>query len=110
MKKLTILLALIVSMTWAAAAAVPTGTEVFRFDGTPGNDIVYRIPAIARVAHGPHAGRLIAVADHRYCGRDIGDGRIDLMMAYSDDNGATWSKPAPFLDAEGRPVDRKSVV
>ncbi len=92
-------------MAWTAAiAAVPEGTVVFRFDGTPGYDIDYRIPAITRVNAGPHAGRLIAVADYRYCKQDIGGGRIDLLMSYSDDNGATWSAPAPFLDAAGNPV------
>ena len=67
------------------------GYAVFRYDGTPGYNIVYRIPAITTVAAGPHKGRLIAVNDYRYCGGDIGAGRIDLHMSYSDDNGQTWS-------------------
>lgn len=92
----------------AVLSATPEGQVIFRYDGTPGNDVVYRIPAIARVAYGPHAGRLVAVSDYRYCGADIGYGRIDLVMSYSDDNGRTWSKPQQFLDAEGYPVAKGS--
>lgn len=80
------------------------GYIVFRFDGTPGHNIVYRIPAITTVAAGPHKGRLVAVNDYRYCGGDIGAGRIDLYMSYSDDNGQTWSVPDVCRNAEGKPV------
>ncbi|MBD5345522.1 MAG: exo-alpha-sialidase [Bacteroides sp.] len=83
---------------------VPEGTVVFRFDKTPGYDIDYRIPAITRVNAGPNAGRLVAIADYRYCKQDIGGGRIDLLMSYSDDNGATWSTPSQLLDVAGNPV------
>lgn len=80
------------------------GYVVFRFDGTTGHNIAYRIPAITTVAAGPHKGRLVAVNDYRYCGGDIGAGRIDLYMSYSDDNGQTWSVPDVCRDAEGKPV------
>ncbi|MDE6223400.1 MAG: glycoside hydrolase [Muribaculaceae bacterium] len=82
------------------------GYAVFRYDGTPGYNIVYRIPAITTVAAGPHKGRLIAVNDYRYCGGDIGAGRIDLHMSYSDDNGQTWSMPDDIRNAQGTPVAR----
>ncbi|MCM1028797.1 MAG: family 20 glycosylhydrolase [Pseudoflavonifractor sp.] len=104
MKKLSLLLAMLLGLT--AMAAVPQGEVIFRYDGSPGNDIAYRIPALARVTHGPHAGRLIAIADHRYCGGDIGAGRIDLLISVSDDNGATWTAPAQLLDSKGQPVAR----
>jgi len=104
-KKIILSVVLLLSAAWSASvAAVPEGTVVFRFDGTPGHDIDYRIPAITRVNAGPHAGRLIAASDYRYCKQDIGGGRIDLHIAYSDDNGATWSNPADFVDAAGNPV------
>ncbi len=101
---LALIIALIAPWMAIAARAVPDGKAIFTFDGTEGHDIVYRIPALARVAHGPHAGRLIAIADYRYCGGDIGAGRIDLLVAVSDDNGATWSEPAQLVDGLGNPV------
>lgn len=87
-----------------ALAQPEKGYIVFRYDGTPGYNIVYRIPAITTVAAGPHKGRLVAVNDYRYCGGDIGGGRIDLYMSYSDDNGQTWSVPDVCRNAEGKPV------
>ncbi len=55
----------------------------------------YRIPAIATTS----TGRIVAVSDYRHSlddiGRDVhgtGSKRIDLVMRYSDDNGATWSE------------------
>ncbi len=82
MKKIILSVVLLLSAAWSASvAAVPEGTVVFRFDGTPGHDIDYRIPAITRVNAGPHAGRLIAASDYRYCKQDIGGGRIDLHIA-----------------------------
>lgn len=77
---------------------------VFRYDGTEGYDICYRIPSIVRVMAGKHAGRIIAINDYRYSGADIGAGRIDLYQSYSDDNGATWSKPNHFRNKAGEPV------
>lgn len=52
------------------------------------SSVPYRIPALARTA----SGRLILVADYRYCHADIGNGPIDLRYKYSDDNGFTWSE------------------
>ena len=55
----------------------------------------YRIPAIGKTS----TGRLIVVSDYRYSLDDIGRYNygtatpgIDLVMRYSDDNGATWSE------------------
>lgn len=82
----------------------PLGQTIFRYDGTPGYTIAYRIPAIVKVMAGPHKGRLIAVNDYRYCGGDIGNGRIDLYQSVSDDNGLTWTEPGHFMGADGKPV------
>lgn len=46
----------------------------------------YRIPAITKA----YNGDLIAVADYRFSGADIGSGRLDLHARISTDNGATW--------------------
>lgn len=64
-----------------------------------------RIPAIACVAKGEHAGRLVAIFDYRHNGGDIGfNGNISLEIAVSDDNGATWSEPDYCRDADGNAV------
>lgn len=46
----------------------------------------YRIPAIAKNIN----GELIALSDDRYCGSDIGNGRVDIVGRISTDNGVTW--------------------
>lgn len=48
----------------------------------------YRIPAIAKA----YNGDLIAVADYRYNGSDIGGGKLDLRYRISHDNGANWDE------------------
>lgn len=49
----------------------------------------YRIPAITKA----HNGDIIAIADYRHNGGDIGfGGQLDLHAKISKDNGATWSK------------------
>ncbi len=54
----------------------------------------YRIPAIAKA----YNGDLIAVADYRYTGSDIGYGRLDLRYVTSQDNGKTWSDIKTLVD------------
>jgi len=49
--------------------------------------VPYRIPAITTT----RKGHLIAVADRRYCGFDIGFGKIDMVARVSKNNGRTWS-------------------
>lgn len=59
--------------------------NVFEY-GSTGNTICYRIPAIATANNGD----VIAVADYRYGGSDIGFGRVSLRYRISKDNGQTW--------------------
>lgn len=47
----------------------------------------YRIPAIVKTKD----GTLIAASDYRYCGGDVGNGRVDIVVRRSSDNGATWT-------------------
>lgn len=83
----------------AKAAGVEVMTSVS--GGVP-----YRIPALAVLTKGEHAGRLIGVSDYRFSGGDIGQGsgKIDLHISVSDDNGETWTKPAIPVDADGNYV------
>ena len=62
--------------------------------------IPYRIPAIALAKNGD----LIAVADYRHSGADIGvvnKGRIDLHARISNDNGATWNEKFAIVEGKG---------
>ncbi len=98
---------MVATVTNAASAVPHDGTVIFRYEPKCSKyAIVYRIPAITTVEAGEHAGRLVALNDYRYCGGDIGGGRIDLHLSYSDDNGATWSRPDDMRNAEGNPVAR----
>jgi len=66
--------------------------------------IPYRIPAIATCQD----GTLIAVADYRYCGSDIGYGAVDLHYRISEDNGLTWGTERILADGTGNEDDVKN--
>ena len=68
---------------------------------SPSTDTIpYRIPALA-VLEGNH---LLALADYRICGNDIGFGRVDIHGRFSHDGGLTWEEP--FVLIEGTGVSR----
>ncbi len=78
----------------------PTAERYELFELLNPNDIPYRIPSLAVTP----SGRLIAVADYRHSGTDIGVtnyGRIDLHYAISDDHGHTWSEVKPLIEGKG---------
>ena len=64
----------------------------------------YRIPAIATAKNGD----IIAVADNRPCGSDIGYGEVDLKARISKDNGATWG--TEFFIANGTGIEGSPVA
>ena len=64
----------------------------------------YRIPAIATAKNGD----IIAVADNRPCGSDVGYGEVDLKARISKDNGATWG--TEFFIANGTGVEGSPVA
>lgn len=92
------------TITYRRAVKNKPGVVVFRYDGTKDYAICYRIPSITTIENGPHKGRILAVNDYRYSNADIGNGRIDLYMSYSDDNGLSWSTPDHMRNADGEPV------
>ena len=74
--------------------------EVFQMPTPTEGDIPYRIPAIAVTKD----GTLVAVADYRHSGTDIGvtdKGRIDLHYRLSYDNGNTWTDVMPLIEGKG---------
>ena len=80
-----------------AAAEVEESQNIFI---TNNGGIPYRIPAIAMASNGD----LIAVADYRHSGADIGvvnNGRIDLLARISNDNGATWGNQFAIVEGQG---------
>lgn len=87
---------------------VPSTTDVMIYDGSADHNVVYRIPSIATVCDGDNKGRLLAVADYRHSGQDIGvgTGLVDLHLSYSDNGGETWSEPMTLRDADGNEVTK----
>lgn len=67
------------------------------FSRETGGNVPYRIPAITRMKD----GSLLAIADYRYCGADIGFGHIDIMGRISTDNGQTWGEQFMIADGNG---------
>ncbi len=72
----------------------------------PHNGVVHRIPAIAQAKN----GHIIAVADYRYSGQDIGmatgeQRRLDLNFSISTDYGKTWNGVHTLIAGEGAPSD-----
>ena len=67
------------------------------FTSPDANGKPYRIPAITTALNGD----VIAVADNRPCGNDIGYGEVDIKVRISKDNGATWSTEAFLADGDG---------
>lgn len=64
---------------------------------TQDSPVPYRIPAMAQTK----SGRLIAVADYRWCHSDIGFGRVDLRARVSTDDGLSWSKEQVVAEGTG---------
>ena len=56
----------------------------------------YRIPAITVT----RKGTIVAVADYRYGGTDIGWGTVELHCRTSADNGRTWSETVEFTHGD----------
>ena len=79
------------------APYIEPSTEIFV---TNKGGIPYRIPAIAMAKNGD----LIAVADYRHSGADIGvenNGRIDLHARISKDNGESWGDKFAIVEGQG---------
>lgn len=61
----------------------------------------YRIPAIAAFED----GTVVAVADYRFSRNDIGiikDGRVDIRVCRSEDNGSTWGDIDAVVEGQGK--------
>lgn len=104
MRKIFLLVTVLFSLSLSAAADNDEGrgNDFFNLFPTLTTEAIpYRIPAIACTA----GGRLVAVADYRFCRADIGFGHIDLHCRVSDDNGATWGDIFTIVEGDGKKVD-----
>lgn len=72
---------------------VPEGV-LFETDSIP-----YRIPALAQLSD----GRLLALADYRPCGSDIGYGRVDIHGVLTGMRGNGWSGRFVLAEGTGEP-------
>jgi len=84
-------------------APITVGAVVDVFVGGTGPNPVYRIPAITKAGT-----RVLAFAEGRAALGDIGTN--DLVLATSDDDGATWSAPRTVLDLADRSINNPCVV
>ncbi|MCR5819506.1 MAG: glycoside hydrolase [Bacteroidaceae bacterium] len=96
MKRLFLLFVLSVCML-PIQAQTADGTKQCLFKTYDKYHVPYRIPAIAATKK----GHLLALCDRRYCGFDIGFGKIDVVARTSKDNGKTWSEDTVVVRGSG---------
>ncbi|MBQ0049730.1 MAG: exo-alpha-sialidase [Bacteroidales bacterium] len=100
MRKTNLLAALLLATSSLLAAPTTPPEEASEKQclfQTTGHGRPYRIPALACT----RKGQLIAMTDDRYCGADIGYGRVDILARMSKDNGKTWSPEYAVATGDG---------
>ena len=93
----TILTVLLLCVVCTANAQDRTEIFVSKSDTA----VHYRIPAIAALPD----GSVVAVADYRFSRNDIGivkDGRVDLRVRTSNDNGCGWGEISTVIEGKGK--------
>lgn len=94
----TILLTITTSLILFACNTRQTEiAEHILFESRSTDTIPYRIPAIAELGK----GKMIALADYRYCKSDIGWGRVDIHARMSDNYGHTWGDESTLIEGTG---------
>ena len=94
----TILLTITTSLILFACNTRQTEiAEHILFESRSTDTIPYRIPAIAELGK----GKMIALADYRYCKSDIGWGRVDIHGRMSDDYGRIWGMEFTLIEGTG---------
>ena len=72
------------------------GTQVL-FQADAADSIPYRIPTMAVM----HSGDILALADYRLCGSDIGWGRVDIHGRISRNGGRSWGDEFVLIEGSG---------
>ena len=89
------------------AASAVDGKKQTLFNSSTHASKPYRIPAIATMSN----GEVIAIADQRPCGADVGNGDVDIYAKISNNNGAkgSWTPssddPSSLDEKPGRIAD-----
>ena len=92
----TAVLILAATLSIACGSSQKLGSDMlFRSPST--DTIPYRIPAIAVL----EGNKLLALADYRVCGNDIGFGRVDIHGRFSNDGGLSWKAPFTLIEGTG---------
>lgn len=97
MKHLTLAAVIIAALTVISGCSSPKAGCDLLFESKSTDTIPYRIPAIAELER----GTLLALADYRYCGSDIGFGRVDIHGRISKDAGRTWGEEFTLIEGTG---------
>ena len=91
----------LLTLLFCITVSVDLYAQRFEIFPTPTTkEVPYRIPALAATKD----GALICVADYRFSRQDIGivkDGRIDLHVRRSEDNGKTWGDIFTLIEGKG---------
>lgn len=97
MKHLTLAAVIIAALTAISGCSSPKAGCDLLFESRSTDTIPYRIPAIAELER----GTLLALADYRHCGSDIGFGRVDIHGRISKDAGRTWGEEFTLIEGTG---------
>lgn len=99
--------AIVSSVNAQTAASAVDGKKQTLFNSSTHASKPYRIPAIATMSN----GEVIAIADQRPCGADVGNGDVDIYAKISNNNGAkgSWTPssddPSSLDEKPGRIAD-----
>ena len=103
MKKIFALVALALAAITTTTAVAQTAASAIEskkqtlFNSANHSSTPYRIPAIATLSNGD----VIAIADQRPCGADVGNGEVDIYAKISSNNGRTWTPSSTDPSADG---------
>ena len=103
MKKIFALVALALAAITTTTAEAQTAASAIEskkqtlFNSANHSSTPYRIPAIATLSNGD----VIAIADQRPCGADVGNGEVDIYAKISSNNGSTWAPSSTDPSADG---------
>ena len=103
MKKIFALVALALAAITTTTAVAQTAASAIEskkqtlFNSANHSSTPYRIPAIATLSNGD----VIAIADQRPCGADVGNGEVDIYAKISSNNGSTWTPSSTDPSADG---------
>ena len=91
-----IVLCILLSALMSCSTHKPSEPQVL-FQADVADSIPYRIPALALMQNGD----LLALADYRICGSDIGFGRVDIHGRISRNGGRAWDKEFILIEGSG---------